>query len=71
MIGLRIGKNGTSYAGSESRGFSDDTAHPVGVTSNFIVSLADDEYADIYVANHSDTDTVTINAARISAHSID
>jgi hypothetical protein len=71
MIGLRIGKNGTSYAGSEARGFSDDTAHPVGITSNFIVSLADDDYADIYVTNHTDTDTVTINAARISAHSID
>ena len=71
MIGLRIGKNGTSYAGSEARGFSDDTNHPVGITSSFIVSLDDDDYADIYVTNHTDTDTVTINAARIIAHSID
>lgn len=71
MIGLRIGKNGTSYAGSESRTFSDDDLHPAGITSTYIVSLANNEYADIYVANHSDTDDITVNAARITASSID
>jgi hypothetical protein len=71
MIGLRIGKNGTSYADSEARSFSDDTAHPVGITTSYIVSMNDNDYADIYVSNHTDTDTVTINAARILSHSID
>lgn len=71
MIGLRIGKNGTSYADSEARSFSDDTSHPVGITTSYIVSMNDNEYADIYVSNHTDTDTVTINSARILAHSID
>jgi len=71
MIGLRIGKNGTSYAGSEARDFSDDTDHPAGITSTFIVSLANNEYADLYIANHTDGLDVTVNAARITATSID
>lgn len=70
-IGLQIGKNGTPLTGSDARAFTDSDVHPAGITTSFIVTLDDDEYADIYVANHTDTDELTVSFARITAHSID
>lgn len=66
-LGISLAKNGTVISQSECRAFSGATGQVAKLFCFWMVELADGDEVAMYVANHSDTDSIAFQRGRISA----
>ena len=66
-LGIGLAKNGSVITQSECRAFSGSTGQVAKLFCFWMVELADGDEVAMYVANHSDTDSISFQRGRISA----
>lgn len=69
-IGLQLAKNGSLVTGSQCRAFAGGSNEIAKLTCTWFVELADDDEVSLYAANHSGTNDITLQRARIQIESI-
>ena len=65
MFAMRLAKNGTSIAASESQGHTGTAGAEAAIVTTWMVSLATNDEMSIMLANVSNTDDLTIKRARL------
>lgn len=66
-LGIRLAKNGTTISESECRAYSGSNNQVAKLFCFWMVSLANNDEVAMYVANHSDTTSISFQRGRISA----
>lgn len=66
-LGIRLAKNGTTISESECRAYSGANNQVAKLFCFWMVQLANNDEVAMYVANHSDTTSISFQRGRISA----
>lgn len=70
QLGLQLAKNGSLITGSECRAFASSSSAIAKLACTWFVELADDDEVSLYAANHTATDDIEMQRARIQIESI-
>lgn len=66
-LGISLAKNGTVITQSECRAFTGSNSQITKLFCFWMVELADDDEVAMFVANHTDTTSISFQRGRISA----
>ncbi|MGA1296883.1 MAG: hypothetical protein ACO3X1_16375 [Burkholderiaceae bacterium] len=66
-LGISLAKNGSVISQSECRAFTGSNTQITKLFCFWMVELADDDEVALFVANHSDTTSISFQRGRISA----
>lgn len=66
-LGISLAKNGSVISQSECRAFTGSNTQITKLFCFWMVELADDDEVSLFVANHSDTTSISFQRGRISA----
>lgn len=70
QLGLQLAKNGSLVTGSECRAFASSSAAIAKLACTWFVELANNDEVSLYAANHTATDDIQMQRARIQIESI-
>jgi hypothetical protein len=69
-LGIRLAKNGTAITETESRA-NNGNHNFANLVTNWMVSMAPNDEVALFVANHSSTNTITLQRGRVTASFVD
>jgi hypothetical protein len=69
-LGIKLALNGSEINETECRAFTSGTNQPAKLVTSWIVSMAPASEVSIFLANHSGTQNITVQRARVVASAV-
>lgn len=70
ILGIKLAKNGTAIDTTECRAFTGSSNSEAKLVTSWIISMAANDEVSLFIANHTDSDAITLKRGRILASEI-